>query len=186
MSQDAIPTPIRYDRVTISFHWLTVLLVAALLGTSFAWKYLPRGWHLRSLEDIHVSLGICLAAVLVARLIWRVTGGQKLVEEGNALSSTLSRLVHWALYGLLVLQVALGFGLRWLQDETFSFFGLFSIPRLFAANEGLADQIGELHELTAWALILVAGGHAGAALFHRYVLKDGVLKRMTPTGRRSR
>src|SRR3954454_4215235 len=89
----------RYDRVTIAFHWLTAILVVTLFGTAFAWNYLPREWHLRSLEGVHVSLGIGLAAVLVGRLLWRALAGRRLKAAGNALTAPLSRLVHWGLYG---------------------------------------------------------------------------------------
>lgn len=178
MSENAVTT--RYDRITIAFHWLTALLVTALVATSFAWKYTPRDWGLRSLEGLHISLGIILAAVLVGRLLWRAIAGRKLAAAGNPTTALLSRLVHWALYGLLALQVALGFGLRWLQGESFMFFQLFSIPSPLSPDRALAHQVQELHELAAWALIIVAGGHAVAALVHRYWLKDDVLQRMLP------
>lgn len=38
----------------------------------------------------------------------------------------------------------------------------------------------ELHEWFANAVLIVVGLHAGAALFHRYVLRDEVLRRMWP------
>jgi cytochrome b561 len=66
------------------------------------------------------------------------------------------------------------------QGEDFSFFGLFEIPQLIASNRGLEHTIENLHNLTAWTMIYLAGGHAAMALFHRFVLKDGVLKRMLP------
>jgi cytochrome b561 len=180
MSENAVTLPPRYDRITIAFHWLTALLVTALVGTSFAWKYTPRDWGLKSLESLHISLGIILAAVLVGRLLWRAIAGRKLAAAGSTATALLSRLVHWALYGLLALQVALGFGLRWLQGDVFRFFQLFSIPSPFSPDRTLAHQFQELHELAAWALIIVAGGHAVAALVHRYWLKDDVLQRMLP------
>lgn len=171
----------RYDRVTIAFHWLTALLVLALFGTAFGWNYLPREWHLRSLEDVHVSLGIALAVVLVSRLAWRVVGGRKLAAVGNAVTAPLSRLMHWALYLLLAVQVSLGFSLRWLQGEDFSFFGLVSVPNLFfSPDRAAAHQLEELHNLAGWTLIYLAGAHALAALAHRYILRDGVLRRMLP------
>jgi cytochrome b561 len=40
--------------------------------------------------------------------------------------------------------------------------------------------LGELHEFGAKALLALVGLHAGAALFHRMVLRDGVLQRMSP------
>jgi cytochrome b561 len=172
----------RYDRVTIAFHWLTAALVLTLFGTAFAWNYLPREWHLRSLEGVHVSLGIALAAVLIGRLAWRLTAGRKLAVAGNAITAPLSRLVHWALYLLLAVQVGLGFSLRWFQGEEFTFFGLFSVPNLFfTPDRTVAHQLEDLHNLAGWTLIYLAGAHALAALVHRYVLKDGVLRRMLPT-----
>jgi cytochrome b561 len=36
-----------------------------------------------------------------------------------------------------------------------------------------------------WAIIVLALGHALAALYHHYVLKDRVLGRMLPFARRS-
>src|SRR3954453_16825082 len=107
----------RYDRVTIAFHWLTAALVIVLFGTSWLWNNAPRAWHLRSLEAVHVSLGIALAAVLVGRFVWRAFAGRKLKAAGSALTAPLSRIVHWLLYALLAAQVGLGFGLRWLQGE---------------------------------------------------------------------
>jgi cytochrome b561 len=39
---------------------------------------------------------------------------------------------------------------------------------------------GKVHEFGAKALLALVGLHAGAALFHRLVLRDGVLQRMSP------
>jgi cytochrome b561 len=178
----AAPAHQRYDRVTIAFHWLTAVLAITLFGTAFAWNYLPREWHLRSLESVHVSLGIALAAVLVGRLLWRAFAGRRLKAAGNAITAPLSRAVHWLLYALLAAQVGLGFSLRWLQGETFSFFGLFSVPNLVTPDRTLSHQIEDLHNIAGWTLIAVAAGHAIAALVHRYVLKDDVLRRMLPVG----
>ncbi|MEQ1900519.1 MAG: cytochrome b [Devosia sp.] len=176
----AISATDRYDRTTIGFHWLTAALVLVLFGSSLLWNYAPRSWGLRWLEGTHVSLGIALAAVLVARLIWRLVAGRKLETAVGGVAALASRAVHGLLYVLLAAQVALGFGLRWLQGETFSFFGLFSIPSLFDSNRELAHQFEQLHNLTAWAMIYLVAGHAAAALIHRYLLRDGVLQRMLP------
>jgi cytochrome b561 len=170
----------RYDRVTIAFHWLTALFVVAMFATGALREYAPRAWHLFWLEGIHVSVGIAFAVVLIGRLVWRLVGGRRLAAAATDFTGPLSKAVHWLLYLLLAVQVALGFSLRWLQGEDFSFFGLFSIPSLLGSNRALAHTLEDWHNWSAWALVIVAGGHAAAALVHRYVLKDGVLKRMLP------
>lgn len=174
------PTEDRYDSVTIGFHWLTAVLVLALFATGALREYAPRAWHLFWLEGLHVSVGIAFAVVLIGRLVWRFVGGRRLAAAAKDFTGMLSRLVHWLLYLLLAVQVVLGFSLRWLQGEDFSFFGLFSIPSLLTTNRALAHAIADWHSWAAWALVIIAGGHAAAAIYHRYVLKDAVLKRMLP------
>jgi cytochrome b561 len=174
------PPKERYDSVTIAFHWVTALFVLVLFTTGALREYAPRAWHLFWLEGIHVSVGIALAAVLIGRLLWRVIAGRRLADIGTRLTSLMARLVHWLLYVLLAAQAVLGFSLRWMQGEDFSFFGLFSVPSLLATNRGLAHTIEDIHNYAAWGLVVIAGGHAAAALVHRYVLKDAVLRRMLP------
>lgn len=186
MSDATVSAHQRYDRITVGFHWLTALLVVALWGTALVWNNVPREYgravH-KSLEPLHVSLGIALAAVLVVRLAWRLTSGRKLAAVGNQVTAPLSTLVHALLYALLAVQVGLGFSLRWLQGEEFSFFGLFAIPDLLTPDRDLSRQLDALHNTAGWTLIYLAGAHAIAALYHRYVLKDRVLQRMLPLAR---
>jgi cytochrome b561 len=61
-------------------------------------------------------------------------------------------------------------------------FDLFSwhIPALLEPNPALRSIFAEAHDVGAKAMVLLIGLHAGAALFHRLVLRDGVLQRMLP------
>jgi len=40
--------------------------------------------------------------------------------------------------------------------------------------------MGDIHSALAWVLLVLIGAHVGAALFHRFVLKDDVMQRMMP------
>jgi cytochrome b561 len=68
--------------------------------------------------------------------------------------------------------------LRWAQGEAFTFFGLFPIPALMAQDRPLAHTLQDWHNYVGWAIVILALGHAVAALVHHYVLKDQVLERM--------
>ncbi|MEO5805847.1 cytochrome b [Devosia sp.] len=177
-------SPQRFDGITIAFHWITAVLVLALFSSALIWQQAPRdlGWR-RPLESLHISLGILLAIAIVGRLLWRLLPGRRLPAANRGIQHLLSQAMHLALYALLVAQVGLGFTLRWFQGEEFSFFGLFSIPALIGTNEGLERTVENLHNLTAWTIIYLVAGHAGAALFHHYWVKDGVLARMMPAWR---
>jgi cytochrome b561 len=57
------------------------------------------------------------------------------------------------------------------------FFGL-ELPALLAPNKELGHQIKEVHELGGNLGYALIGGHAAAALFHHYVMRDNTLVRM--------
>jgi cytochrome b561 len=171
----------RYDAITILLHWGTALLVVTLFGLAEFWGFLPRGTPLRhEVQGLHISLGLALAAVLALRIAWRLGFGRTLPEIESTLPYWAAKSVHYLLYILLIVQVALGFLFRWAQGEAFTFFGLFTIPSAFAADKSLARTIGEAHDLAGWGIVLLAGLHAAAALFHHYALRDGTIKRMLP------
>ncbi|MEI9986240.1 MAG: cytochrome b [Aliidongia sp.] len=180
MSRLTEPRP-RYDRVTIALHWLTAVLVIVLFALAEIWGYLPRGTPLRrGFQALHISLGILLALVFVARLAWRLTQGRSLPAATTGLQNLAATAANWALYLLLAAQIGLGFLFRWAQGEPFLFFGLFSIPSPMTADRPTAHSFGELHNTIAWVIIVLAGCHAAAALLHHYVLRDGLLRRMLP------
>jgi cytochrome b561 len=171
----------RYDAVEITLHWATALLVITLYLLAQVWSSIHRGAPSRlEMQSIHVSLGICLAVVLVLRIAWRTGPGRRLPPATSGIAEIASELVHYALYLLLVTVVGLGFCFRWSQHVPLSFFGWFVIPAPYPFSQSQTYLIGELHYWAATTIIVLAGGHACAALFHHYVLRDGVLRRMLP------
>ena len=171
----------RYDPNTLALHWATALLVVTLFGLAELWGFLPRGTPLRhNLQGLHISLGLLLAGVVVLRIIWRAGFGRSLPEVASSLPYWAAKGVHYLLYCLLIGQIVLGFLFRWAQGEAFTFFGLFAVPPAFAPDKALAGTIGEVHNLVGWSIVLLAGLHAAAALFHHYALRDNTLNRMLP------
>jgi cytochrome b561 len=174
----------RYDGVAISLHWLTVVLVLANFALGQTW-----GWFARPTRHLmvttHMSFGILLAVIVVARIAWRLMPGHRVRPAGTGPIDRAATAVHYLLYGLLALEAVLGFVLRWSGGEAMSFFGL-QIPSPMAeVSKATNDFIGDLHNWNGWAIIVLAAGHAGAALYHHYVVKDDVLRRMLPQGGRT-
>jgi cytochrome b561 len=169
-----------YDNIAIALHWATALLVVVQFAMAETWDWFAKPIR-QGMESLHVSLGVLLAAAIVARLGWRWLPGHQVSSLESGWLKIASKGVHYLLYALLIAQVALGFALRWSQGHPVGFFGLFAIPGPFgelARTE--RRQIHQLHEWGGWAIIIVALLHALAALYHHYVLKDRVLKRMLP------
>jgi cytochrome b561 len=174
----------RYDRVAITLHWLLALGLLAQIALGF-WMIdipkLPAGvrayWF-----NLHKSIGLTLAALIVVRLLWR------LVHRPPPLPATLprwQRLAARASHGLLYLcMVALP--LSGYLGSTFSgypirYFGL-TLPNWGGKDEALKELLSTVHWTAAWLLVLLIGLHVAAALRHR-LARDGLFERMWPVGR---
>ena len=168
--------------MAITLHWATALLVLTQFLLSQTWDLFGRPTH-RVMIVAHMSFGIALAVVIVARLAWRFLPGHQMPTIVSGWIGRASKGLHYLLYALLAAEAVLGFLLRWAGGEAMSFFGLL-IPAPFAPlSRATHHQIGELHENVGWAIVILAAVHAGAALYHHYALKDRVLLRMLPARR---
>jgi cytochrome b561 len=170
----------RYDNITIFFHWSTAVLVGAQWVGAQTIDFFPRGPLRVDARSVHITVGMLLGAVLVARLLWRATRGRRLPNADAGLIGLLAKGTHWCLYALLASMVLVGMFLAWARGD--SLFNLFTIPAYDPANRALADQVLGVHDTIAWLILALAGLHALAALVHRYAWHDGVLGRMLPRG----
>jgi cytochrome b561 len=171
-----------YDPFAITLHWLTVALVATQFVLSQTWDWFTRPTE-RLMIVAHMSFGMILAAVIVVRVGWRLIPGHQMPPAVSGWVELASKAVHYLLYVMLAAEAVLGFLLRWSGNEAMSFFGL-QIPPPFAPFSKPAHRlIGDLHNWNGWAIVILATGHALAALYHHYVLHDRVLSRMLPTVR---
>jgi len=174
-----------YDNVAIALHWLTALLVVVQFALAVTWDEFPRDTR-ENLQGVHVSLGVLLTAVVVARIAWRLMPGHQRPAIVSGWVKLASKAVHYLLYVLLVVQAGLGFAWRWGQGHDVAFFGLFAIPGPYGAlARPTRHLLAEFHEKVGWAIVIIAFGHALAALYHHYRLHDRVLGRMFPPARGS-
>ena len=172
-----IATP-RYDRATLAFHWLTAVLVVEQWVGAHVIDDFAKGAPRIAARSVHISFGLFLGFVLVARLVWRVTQGRKLPPANEGFLQFIAKGTHWLLYALLVAIVPVGMFLVWTQGD--SYFGLFSVPAFDAGNRLLRHNVGELHKLLANAILIISSLHVAAALVHHFVWHDDVLLRMMP------
>jgi cytochrome b561 len=170
-----------YDPVAIGLHWTTAVLVVVQMTLAQTWGLFGRpARHL--MITAHMSLGIILTAVIVARLVWRFIPGHQVAPADVGWLRIASKAVHYLLYVLLAAEAVLGFLLRWSGGESMSFFGLQIPPPFPEWSRPAHHLVNTLHEWNGWTIIGIAAVHALAALYHHYVLHDRVLKRMLPGG----
>jgi len=79
-----------YDNVAIALHWATALLVLIQFALAETWDFFSRDTS-ETMQSTHVSFGILLTAVVVARLIWRLIPGHQMpaIVSGNTNAPTV-------------------------------------------------------------------------------------------------
>jgi superoxide oxidase len=180
-SADALAAGGRFDRVSIAFHWMTVLLIIAQFTT--AWMHDAGGDANigAAMLTIHRSLGVLTWIVVVARLVWRHRFAYlpPFPPSMPKFQQWIAKANEYGLYALLLAQPMTGLGFVLFRGRAFGMFA-WHVPALLASDETIFGLFHLAHELGALALMALIGLHATAALFHSLVLRDGVLERMLP------
>lgn len=176
----------RYGWLTITLHWVSALLVIAIFGIGFYMvdlTYYDKGYH--ELPKLHVSLGLLLAMLLIVRIGWRVSqrGNPKPLPNHSRRIRLAAASMKHLLYLLMLVMVVTGYLINTAKGDPASFFELFGIPATWQLGSDGVDLAGEIHELSAWLLIVLAAAHAGAALWHHFVIRDLTLKRIIRPGK---
>lgn len=174
-----------YGTVTKTFHWLTALLILAIIPLGAIANRLPYETDEQlafkaELFSLHKTLGVVVFAVALARILWALTqtkpGG--LHPERKA-ETMLAELVHWLLYVSLVAVPLTG----WIHHAATSGFAPILLPigqdlPLVPKNEQVAEIFASLHWI--WSKIMIGAVllHIAGALKHQIVDKDATLRRM--------
>ena len=168
-----------YDRFAIALHWTTAVLVVLQFALGQTWGWFARPTH-HLMVVTHMSFGIILTVVVLTRIVWRFGLGHQKSSLESEWVLVASKSVHYLLYMLLLAEAVLGFLSRWEGNQAMSFFGLQIPSPYIGSGKQVAHQLQNVHNWVGWAIIVLAAGHAAAALYHHYVLKDRVLERMLP------
>lgn len=177
--QPVSPHADRYDRRTIAFHWITAFLVVFQWLGAQTIDWFPRGSLRINARSVHITFGAVLAAILVGRLVWRLTGGRRLPSADRGLMNVAAKATHWSLYALLLAMVSVGIFLTWTRGD--SLFNLIKLPVYEQGNHQLKYQVQEVHATIGWIIVGMAGLHGTAGLIHRYLWHDAILSRMLPS-----
>lgn len=176
-------TPI-YAPTARRLHWLTVALLALQLPVGLYMVYRGNTLNLwdaltGALYSIHKLVGVLILVLVVGRLLYRSTRGAPPPEPSlDAWQRSVSGLVHWALYALLVAAPIAGYvGIS--MFPALDVFGL-KLPALTGPDKEGAKTAFLIHGWLVMALVALVAMHVGAALFHYFVRKDDVLGRMVP------
>lgn len=183
------PAP-RYGWVAIVLHWTIGLGILAMLVMGLAMTHGPLAPQQKfQLYQLHKSIGITILVAAVLRLLWRFThrppplpGDMPRWEKGAAEST------HVLLYALMIGMPLVGWALVSVAPLNIPtvLYGVVPWPHIpltawFGWNKAQASGVlASVHAYGGYALIALFLLHAGAALRHHLVIRDGVLRRMIP------
>jgi cytochrome b561 len=171
--------PGRYGPVAIALHWTVFALVVVVGVLGLLHDNWPRETQAFWI-NLHAMIGLLLLAVVLVRIVWRqLHAPPELPEDAGEIAHRLSAPLHLVLYALLLAIPALGIITFIWHGRVFDF-GLFKIDPGVTRDKAIFHPTEDWHGNLAWALFGLAGLHALAALWHHFVRKDGVLRRMLP------
>jgi len=170
-----------YGWPAIALHWLMLALLVAVYASMEFKSVFPKGSAGRAnMATWHYLLGLSVFFLAWLRLAIRLASASPLIEPAvPAWQALAARIMHRALYGLMIGLPLLGWLTLSAKGKPIPYFGL-ELPALVAASEGLAEWLEEIHEAAATAGYVLIGLHAAAALFHHYVRRDNCLRLMLP------
>ncbi len=173
-------SPARYGLVSVALHWSVAVTVIGLFALGI-WMvdlsyYDP--WYKQG-PDLHRAIGVCLFLAMLIRGIWRLINTAPPPEPAIPLmQQRLAKGAHHLLYVLLFGVMLCGYLISTADGRAVSVFGLIEVPALISGLPNQADIAGNVHRWMAYALIVLAMGHAAAALKHHFIDRDRTLKKM--------
>lgn len=183
-----------YGTIAKWLHWGTaVLFLASYMSVYyrhwFTEEKTPENW---TALQLHLSVGVTIAVVVVLRIVWRMTNRVPDLEPGTKLEHLAAHAGHYALYAIMIIMPITGYVGTGVNTE---YFFLFDIPKfedtqLFVSlvKEGLGLTFKEfeapidfIHKdiLGAWLVWILILAHVMAALYHQFFKKDRTLAKMT-------
>ena len=166
----------RYGAVVVSLHWLSALLILLLIMSGFRAASATDAAAKAAILRFHVPLAIAVLALTVLRIGWWWSVDRKPDPlPGSPLwQERAARAVHLLFYGLILAMIASGIGLMVLSGAAPIIFGGGSagLPDFWTYPPRLPHGVG------ARLLLALVVLHAGAALYHQFVCRDHLLRRM--------
>ena len=173
--------PARYGRTTQALHWATAILVliAFTLGPGGSERHVYSS-ALDPDRQIHETLGLCVLALAVLRVLWRLVDRQPDPVPTARWLRVAAQAAHVSLYVLLFALPLTAIAGAWLEGHPLTLLGHVELASPVATSHDAGEAIAILHTWLGDAIMWLAGVHALAAIYHHLVVRDGVLVSMLP------
>ena len=170
---------VEWGWVSRTLHWS---MAALIFGQIILGKYaheLGRTPEKLNLMMWHKSIGITLLLLVVLRLLWTLLNPSPAPGPGTSRRERIAaRLSHASLYALMFAIPLSGWLMNSAKNVPFSLYRVVPWPALIGPDKGLGKDLEDWHEGLVTAMLAVLVIHIGAALWHHFLRRDTILKRM--------
>lgn len=170
-----------YSAVAKSLHWLIALLVLTQFVIAFLMPDIGPHTVPGTLINLHLSFGVLILVLMALRFIYRLLHAVPLdMPASPPWERWIAHATHLIFYFILLVGPFLGWASASAHKLPVSVFGMLPLPAIAAPRASWALSAGDIHAYMMWVLLALIALHAAAALYHRFLLHDGVLQRMLP------
>lgn len=164
----------RYGTIAITIHWLTAILIAALLVLGLNAADADSDAARRALLIPHIALGLIVLALTIFRILWWVFADKRPAELAGIppIQSRIAATVHVLAYVFIIALASTGIATNILGGVIPALASGAPIPDL----DDIAPR--DIHGAMARLFMVLLALHIGAALYHHFIRRDGLLSRI--------
>jgi cytochrome b561 len=172
--------PAVYSRESWFLHWtIAALILLGLLPLGLTMVSLKDGPLKNFLYEAHKSFGMVVFTLAVVRVAVRTAQGfPPLPDTMPEWQKIAARATHLALYALILAVPVLGYTGTAMCCAPVNLLWTVPIPISVAGGMEQAEVVLAWHKAAVFLMAGILVLHVGAALWHRFVRRDGIFERM--------
>ena len=166
----------QYGTVAVLIHWVSAVLILVLIVLGFRAAGTMNPAAKAAILRVHVPIAIGVLALTLLRIVWWLGFDRKPDPVAGAprWQERTAPVVHVLFYVVILGMVASGIGMIALSGAA---------PLIFGGESALLPDFWKYpprlpHAIGARLLLALLVLHVGAALYHQFVRRDGLLWRM--------
>ncbi|MBL1420012.1 MAG: cytochrome b/b6 domain-containing protein [Alphaproteobacteria bacterium] len=165
----------QYGSRAVFFHWFTAILILSMIPLGIYMHELPASDWKATLYKAHIVMGIVIFVTTILRIGWKLMDNKVTeLKTTPRYQQIMAKALHYIFYAMML--GAAGSGLGYI---IFSGLG----EQLFLADNVVwpnpRDFLpAEVHEMLTIPMIPLLALHILAALYHQFIVKDGIFRRI--------
>lgn len=169
---------LHYGITAKALHWFVVFLLLVQYSIGWLMPDIHGNMQPGTAMVLHLSIGLTILAIIILRLLWRLSHPVAPESSLPAWQRLSSEAVHWLLYLAVLATTLTGWVFASFRGWSVKYF--FAVPfpmALSKSSEGVKFFDG-WHQAMEWTLLALIAIHVGAAMLHIFYYRDRIMQRM--------